>query len=1523
MNRALLILFIAITGFSGLHAQVITFNDNQLKDGYNLVSARGAGLEINFGVSKFTLQDVAVKNETLKAVLLNDHFLPGEEGMPDLPGSGRYIAVPQGARPVLHIKSLRKEIIENVSVAPAPKIPTDREKGSLVYEKNDKVYTTNTFYPAEPVKLSEITQIRGVDAVILGITPFQYNPVTKELVVLREIEVEIEFDGGNSQFGDPRLQSRWWEPLLADLFMNYEQIAAIPSPEWGRVREGVDATGAEYVIICPDGPEFQAWADTIKRFRNEQGILTEVFPISEVGGNNATVIENFINDAYANWDIPPAACLMLGDYGSNSQSALVSNILNDHPDGYNPYISDNPFSDVNDDMLPDVIFSRITARDEAELSLMVNKFLDYERNPPTSEYFYDHPITALGWQTERWFQICSEAVGGYFRNVQGKDPVRINEIYDGNPTVDPWSTASNTQMILDVFGPDGLGYLPEAPGDLGNWSGGNAADINTAVNSGAFLLQHRDHGYDLGWGEPDYSTADIPGLANTDLTFVMSINCQTGKFNGSQECFAEKFHRHKTGNHASGALGVIAPTEVSYSFVNDVFVWGMYDNIFPDFLPDFGSTPESRGVLPAFGCAAGKYFLNYSNWPAYPSLKPITFNLFHAHSDAFTTIYTEVPQQLSIQHEQAQMAGNNVFHILADEGALVALSVDGELIGVATGTGEYMDIPIVAQLPPVFIKVVATKQNHFRYEGYAQVIPPDGPFVITDSYIVDDAAGNSDGKLDYGETVALDMNFKNLGTETAENVMVSISSNDPFVTIGDDSVEAGNISAGETLQVAGAFSVTASGDIPNGHVIMINMQAGDNDTVWNSTFSIKAHAPVLEYEEYTISDPDGNNNGRLDPGETAELTLSVRNKGTSAAYNVYGILACSDPFIEVISDSVMFGNIPENEIIQQSFQVSAALVTPPGHQADFTVNFTGNLGITASQEFSTFVGLFPILILDFDPNHNSASKIHDAIDDWRVFAEYTTTLPDDLSQYQTIFLSLGTYSDNFVLSDAEAEPLMQFLENGGNLYMEGADTWYYDQLYDPTGLQPMFNINGISDGSDDLGTIAGVNGTFTEGLSFYFNGDNNYIDHIAPVAPAVSILSNTNPAYDVAVAYDAGTYKTIGSSFEFGGLTDMQSSTKKNLMQRYLDFFGMDPISEIPVTPVGDTLVCSGTTSCIYTTAPVIGALYYIWELNPPLAGDIEGWDTAVTVNWTSGYIGDATLRVCGMNHNGLGPVSTSLLIHRAQAPNAVLSFTTNEICAGDTTWATINLSGTMPWSLMVSIGGNELPLYSNKPNMEGIPFNPTADVEVTVVSVTDGSGCTTTGFSPVLVTVLPLPSTPAKATGPEYIDLYAGSQTVFSTTGSADALSYEWTIEPVEAGTMAVSESGLDCTIDWAAAFTGTATLKIKAMNDCGESDLSEPLAVTVANTFGIEDPGSGTGVSIIPNPSSGSFQLSVRDMEDVLSIRIVNTAGEIIYKEDDIKVHGVLNKMIDLSGNSVGIYYLHLEGQGSLISRKIVVQR
>ena len=94
-----------------------------------------------------------------------------------------------------------------------------------------------------------------------------------------------------------------------------------------------------------------------------------------------------------------------------------------------------------------MIFSRLIAANPTEAAMMADKQIEYEyTNPNMDAAAYNVPVTALGWQTERWFQLCSEVVGGYFR-AHGKNPQRINCIYQGTPG-SSWSSATNTAQVV-------------------------------------------------------------------------------------------------------------------------------------------------------------------------------------------------------------------------------------------------------------------------------------------------------------------------------------------------------------------------------------------------------------------------------------------------------------------------------------------------------------------------------------------------------------------------------------------------------------------------------------------------------------------------------------------------------------------------------------------------------------------------------------------------------------------------------------------------------------------------------------------------------------------------------------------------------------------------------------------------------------------------------------------------------------------------------------------------------------------
>jgi hypothetical protein len=1134
--------FLAILLFASFSsAQEFIYNDAWNDEGIQLKASDKQKVVVSHSIEKWNLTDISINRENLKKVELPGNMLPNDAGAPDLPSEGRYIAIPQGAEVQVNVTSSRMEIMKDIDLAPAPEIPQVTYDGPLNYTKNEEIWTTNAFYPAEPVQISEKTQIRGLDLVMLGISPYQYNPVTKELRIYRDLEIEVEFVGGTEQFGEDRLRSRWWDPIMADLAINSE---VLPEMDYSSMNNSSRSTGCEYLIIVPDDPDFLAWADTLAAFRNKQGIATDVITTTDIGGNTVVAIENYVDNAYNTWDQVPSAILLMADYGT-SGSTIISPI-------YDFYCaSDNIYADVTGNHMPDIVFSRMTAQNETHLETMVNKIIDYETNPPTDADFYDKPITALGWQTERWFQICIETVGGYFKNELGKNPVRINEVYGGNPNTDPWSTAPNTGTILNYFGPNGLGYLPADPADLGNWDGGSASDINNAINDGSFILLHRDHGYELGWGEPDYDVFNINGLSNDELTFVYSVNCLTGKFNIGGECFAEKFHRYQPG----GALGLVAASEVSYSFVNDTYVWGAFDNMWPDFMPDYGSTPTERGLLTSFSNAAGKYFLQQSNWPYNSGSKAVTYNLFHHHGGAFSTLYSEVPDDLLVISDPVILGGYGSYTVQADDGSLIALSVDGEIIGVADGTGGPVTFNIEPQTPGTIVDLVVTKTNYFRYEDQITVISPDDPYVIYEDHMINDQGGNNNGMLDYNESPMVSVNMWNIGNEDALDVEVKVTTTDPYVIITDSTENYGDIMANQTVMINDGFSLVVADSVPDQHMIVFDVVSTNPDSTWASTFVLTALAPVMEFMDFTINDENGNDNGRIDPGETVELMIDFANNGASEAFNVMIELVCDDNYIDIQTGAQSYGDMPAYQTAQSGFTVYAAENTPGGYQPPFEFVISADYNISQTKDFTTVVGQFAALVIEMDENEYSGPAIMEAMQELSLFSEYATEIPNDMKDYKSVFLCLGNHNSNHILTNNEALRLIQFLQSGGKLYMEGRLTW---REVEQTQLHQLFNIEPVSTSMFVYENFYGQDGTFTEGMEFEFEGAlpvNNY--YIDAEDPAFVIFRSEDEDYGAAVAHDAGDYKTIGSVFEFGGLADGQSpSTKTELMEKYLDFFG-------------------------------------------------------------------------------------------------------------------------------------------------------------------------------------------------------------------------------------------------------------------------------------------------------------------------------------------------------------------------------
>ena len=387
------------------------------------------------------------------------------------------------------------------------------------------------------------------------------------------------------------------------------------------------------------------------------------------------------------------------------------------------------------------------------------------------------------------------------------------------------------------------------------------------------------------------------------------------------------------------------------------------------------------------------------------------------------------------------------------------------------------------------------------------------------------------------------------GDDTPEGYVcfVALSMDGPWVSLG-----AGNGST--EFDLANAF-------INNIQFIKIDDDGDGTANVNDAGFDLDAIEVIdntsgmyLLLSNYIVDDEGGNGNGKIDPGETVDIIVTLINNGDYIAQNVTGVIDADTTYITIDNSTANFGTIAICDTATETFTITAKDTVPAGQNLDINLNVSSNNGTyTNSYVMNFIIGQIPILVLDLDGNTNSGPIIQTALEDAEAISEYSTEFPEDLSVYTSVFVCLGTYNSNHVLTVEEGQLLADFLNTCGSIYMEGGDTWAFDNQ---TVVHTMFNINGVDDGNNDLGTILGIYGTFTEDMNFSFSGDNSYIDHLEPISPAVLIFENQSPSYGCAIAHDAVDYKTIGSSFEFGGLDDgTYPSTKEEYMTRILNFF--------------------------------------------------------------------------------------------------------------------------------------------------------------------------------------------------------------------------------------------------------------------------------------------------------------------------------------------------------------------------------
>ena len=945
-------LLILVFAFGFLNAQETYRFRTDTPQGLNVESSTPSGLSLRYALNKITIAETNYGEDRGQEIIMKSSFGSFAEGLPNLPFENHYIAIPQGATVSVKISEKGCQTLQDIALLPAAPLQMNGEDKRLALHWDANVFNKDADFPSENVYIAQTTQIRGLDVVMLSVTPFRYNPVKKTLEVIYDMDIEVRFEGGNGQFGDARYRNPAWDSILRDLVINSEMLPEAHYYE--RLNEAAQnrEEGCEYLIISPDDPAILAWADTLKLFRTRQGILTKVVTLADCGGNEPDSIRNFLLNVYENWAIPPAAVLLFGGNHATNPEFGPKPYFFTSPVSWGQtytYPTDNPFADMNGDSIPDLAISRMTIYNASDCQQQVTKLIDYELNPPTDPHYYDNPVINSGYQETKWFAITAQITNNFFRDKLGKHPTNLYmkywfEDYDPTPPDSIWSTAPNTDAVLDYFGPNGAQYIPSSIVDLDDWIDMlDKQPFQNAVNGGSFMTFYRDHSNPDWWCCSNIESIDLPSFHNERPTFLFPIGCSTNHYWNDwsyDNCIAELFLQAP-----QGAIGSLGANTVTYSHYNDLTTWGMFDYFWPNYMPTLGSQTEAEFSYPSYALIAGKLFLRQQTFLPYTTdtaKVEKTLNLFSFLGETYLDLYTEVPQQIAIEAAAFHPYNQQEYTFTAEEDATVCLSYGDAIIQVVRATGQ----PQAITLPPMEIGdqfvLTVTKQNHFRHEQTVHIISNQQAWIYLKEASVDDQNGN--GQLDYGEYADISLHLQNAVNLASDGATVTLHCESPYIEILQGSAHYPNIEAGGSLELLNAFRVRIANNVPDQSVIPFTVHFDEGQNTHDDTFIRTINAPIIAISpEFLTMTGESLPSTHIATEGNTYVVFTFGNIGHATAEHPSATLDIKAPFVSVATPFIQLDNLAPDESTNLVFELNTTPNDIEGAwlQSQLEVNYGG------------------------------------------------------------------------------------------------------------------------------------------------------------------------------------------------------------------------------------------------------------------------------------------------------------------------------------------------------------------------------------------------------------------------------------------------------------------------------------------------------------------------------------------------------------------------------------------------------
>ncbi|MCF7912259.1 MAG: hypothetical protein K9M99_07010 [Candidatus Cloacimonetes bacterium] len=771
-------------------------------------------------------------------------------GDPDLPHYTRIIALPDnGNWEISKFTYDVKEIdIEN------PIIPSGWE--DLTQWQDNRA---NQWFPSEIVSISEPSIMRNYRFSQVSIAAVQYNPALQKIRLITNLDLQLAVDYSNytnPQTGRELPGSAAFDKLAQSWIFGADNY-----------RNDNDYAGSLLII---SRSSVVSYLETLAEWKQKMGFHTIIATTTETGSSSSS-IQNYIQNAYDNWEYPPDHVLLVGDVsGSYSLPAFYC-------EGYMyPWdVTDHNYALLEGtDYFPDVLIGRISIQNTTQLATAIAKIINYESNPY---------MTNTNWYTKGLMMSVIEDNWGseYF---SGRETV----ICAGEKLLD------YTYTQIDTF---------IAPYQSSH------TQLRNLINTGYTFLNYRGFGSTYYWngasGGHMFEISDINALSNGwMLPMVTSIVCGGGDFadNNYSTCFGETWLVSGSASNPRGAIAFIGPSEhdtkTPFNNCNDL---GIYQGITQEGI--FGTSAMMlRGKMEMYN-----NFPFCHSWGDALDSDQFYFYVYNLLGDPTVEIWTDVPKNCELELDTEIPIGQNYLEITISsdddqvEGFRIAVTSDDGLLATdITNNNGNAYIPV--EMPLGEYTVTASRYGYIPATEDIEVLAADVLGITEYSTNITPAAGNS---------FELELMLHNYAGSSAYGITIELLNYDGvfFLPVSSANLD---LLAGDD-ETALTFTINTDNQWIDGRYGQIFCNISSSLGNSNSLIELETQSQEVAFAGYDIE----NSSGFLLQGTVCPLHIELYNSGSTATGAINAVLFSLDNNAVVSSSestyySISPGNSSEN-----------------------------------------------------------------------------------------------------------------------------------------------------------------------------------------------------------------------------------------------------------------------------------------------------------------------------------------------------------------------------------------------------------------------------------------------------------------------------------------------------------------------------------------------------------------------------------------------------------------------------------